>query len=82
MIMCLPVRGRVASENSLSFMGRVEQAGFIQTGETSEGRVYTPKRSRWMDWDSNRIVIRDAADGALQVVAPLQFCRTLKRRQL
>jgi len=81
LIMCLPVHGRVAAENSASFMGRVEQSGFARTADTSEGRIYTPKRPRWMAWDANRIVIRDTADGALQVTAPLQFYYSLKRRQ-
>lgn len=82
LVLCLPVRGRVAAENRVSFIGRVEQAGFVQTAETAEGRIYTPKSPRWMNWDSNRIVVRDATSDALLVTAPLQFYFTMKRRQL
>jgi hypothetical protein len=35
-----------------------------------------------MNWDSNRIVVRDATSDALLVTAPLQFYFTMKRRQL
>jgi len=81
MLACLPVRGTVAADRSTSFFGRVEQAGFVAAGETAEGRIYQLNRPRWMRWDSNRIVVRAAADGALQVTAPFYFYWRLKRIQ-
>jgi hypothetical protein len=78
---CLPVRGSVPAERSVSFLGRIEQAGFKPAGETAEGRIFNYKGPRWMRWDSNRIVIRTAADGALHVTAPYYFYFRLKRLQ-
>jgi hypothetical protein len=81
LLACLPVRGAVAADRSTAFYGRVEQAGFVAAGETAQGRIYTLNRPRWMRWDSNRVVIRAAADGALQVTAPFYFYWRLKRLQ-
>jgi hypothetical protein len=81
LLACLPVRGTVAADRSTSFFGRVEQAGFVAAGETAEGRIYLLNRPRWIRWDSNRIVVRTAADGALQVTAPFYFYWRLKRMQ-
>jgi hypothetical protein len=78
---CLPVRGIVAAERSISFHGRVEQAGFVPAGETAEGRIFNHQGPRWMRWDSNRVVIRSADDGTLQVTAPYYFYFRLKRQQ-
>jgi hypothetical protein len=78
---CLPVQGSVAAERSISFLARVEQAGFVAAGATAEGRIFNFKGPRWGRWDSNRIVIRTAADGALQVTAPYYFYFRLKRLQ-
>lgn len=81
LLSCLPVRGNVAAERSISFLGRVEQAGFVAAGETAEGRIFNYKGPRWARWDSNRIVIRTGADGALQVTVPYYFYFRLKRLQ-
>ncbi|WP_343728601.1 hypothetical protein [Duganella sp.] len=81
LLACLPVHGSVAAQHSGSFVGRVEQAGFVAAGEGAEGSVYVRRGPRWLRWDANRVVIRRAADGALQVTAPYYFYFRLKRVQ-
>ncbi|MTV41263.1 hypothetical protein [Duganella radicis] len=81
LLACLPVHGSVAAEHGGSFTGRVEQAGFVADGETAEGSIYRHRGPRWLRWDSNRVVIRRGADGALQVSAPYYFYFRLKRMQ-
>lgn len=81
LLACLPVRGSVAAQHSGSFVGRVEQAGFVAAGERAEGSVYVRRGPRWLRWDSNRVVIRREADGALQVSAPYYFYFRLQRVQ-
>ena len=81
LLACLPVHGSVAAEHSASFVGRVEQAGFVAAGETAEGSIYVRQGPRWLRWDSNRVVIRRGDDGALQVSAPYYFYFRLKRVQ-
>lgn len=81
LIGCLPVRGSVAAERRLSFLGRIEQFGYRPAGDVGEEQVYNYKGARWMRWDSNRVVVRNAADGTLQVTAPYSFYFRLKRLQ-
>lgn len=78
----LPVHGTVAVSGSTALLGRIEQMGFVPAGHCQQGCIFKPKRQRWLDLDSNRIVI-GAADGDLiPVTVPMHFYRSLKRRQL
>lgn len=77
----LPVSGTVKATGRIAFLGRVEQAGFVLADEGPEGRVYKSKGSRWLSWDSNRIVIGAIDGDEIPVTVPLHFYKLLKRRQ-
>jgi hypothetical protein len=75
------VRGSVPAKRSVSFLGRIEQAGVKPACKSAEGRVFSYKGPRWMRWDSNRVVISSATDCSLHVTAPYYFYFRLKRLQ-
>ena len=55
---------------------------FVGAGNGPEERIYKPKSSRWLNWDSNRIVIGAIDGDEIAVTVPLHFYQSLKRRHL
>ena len=74
LLTCLPVRGTVNAAGETAFMGRMQQFGFIPSGETDEGRIFNHKGPRWLRWDSNRN--RDSAPPATSCTSPRRCTST------
>ena len=82
----LPVRGTVAAEGGVAFLGRIAQFGYVPLKETKEGRVFVRKgNSPLRAMLFTPIIIGNmhehAAGAEIPVTVPLRFYRALKRIQ-
>lgn len=78
-LMVLPVTGIVPRAGRATFIAALDEMGFLDKGQQAGEQLYEYKGPRWARWDSNRVLLRERADGDADVVIPLYVSWQLKR---
>ncbi len=70
-LMVLPVHGVVSHEGRAGFAHGIAELGFIDKGIGPNGHLFEHRAPSWARWDSNRVVMRERADGDIDATVPL-----------
>jgi len=77
----LPVRGTVAVADTTAFLARIAMFGYLPTGESAQGQVYTHRSASPMRHIYSPIVVGRAVGGHFTATVPLRFYRAVKDLQ-
>ena len=74
----LPVRDRLPHSRKAVIQKRIDELKYIQVDSNSgDKEVFVPNKVHWRRWDSNRIIVKEQADGSLELTYPLCIAQRL-----
>ncbi|MET0319878.1 MAG: hypothetical protein ABW069_04045 [Duganella sp.] len=74
----LPVRGTVAVADGTAFLARIAMFGYVPTGESTQGQVFTHRSASPMRHIYSPIVVGRTVGSAFTATVPLRFYRAVK----
>jgi len=74
----LPVRGTVAVADSTAFLARIAMFGYVPTGESAQGQLFTHRSASPMRHIYSPIVVGRTVGSEFTATVPLRFYRAVK----
>ena len=74
----LPVRGTVLVADSTAFLARIAMFGYVPTGESAQGQVFTHRSASPMRHIFSPIVVGRTVGSTFTATVPLRFYRAVK----
>lgn len=77
MIVVLPVKFRMPVAKKSAILKRIDELRYREAASDTEWRFFVPQLPWYRKWDSNRISLRETADGFIDVYCPLGISHRL-----
>ena len=74
----LPVRGKVTVADGTAFLARIAMFGYVPTGESAQGQVFTHRSASPMRHIYTPIIVGRTVGSEFTATVPLRFYRAVK----